>query len=57
MSWSKCGIFVFKLVWVFLVGYGMDSIILSGMVCGTVRYDIVCGGVARYVIRYVGGMV
>ena len=56
MSWSKCGIFVFKLVWVFLVGYGMDSMILSGMVCGTVRYGIVCG-VARYVIWYVGGMV
>ena len=30
--------------------------ILSGMVCGTVRYGIVCG-VARYVIWYVGGMV
>ena len=43
-------------MWVFLVGYVMDSMILSGMVCGTVRYGIVCG-VARYVIRYVGGMV
>ena len=30
--------FVFKLVWVFLVGYGMDSMILSGMLC--VRYGI-----------------
>ena len=48
-------IFVFKLMWVFLVGYGMDSM-MSGMVCGTVRYGIVCG-VARYVIWYVGGMV
>ena len=43
-------------MWVFLVGYGMDSMILPGMVCGTVRYGIVCG-VARYVIWYVGGMV
>ena len=34
----------------------MDSMILSGMVCGTVRHGIVCV-VARYVIRYVGGMV
>ena len=38
-----------------LVGYGMESMILSDMVCGTVRYGIVCG-VARYVIWYVGGM-
>ena len=30
--------FVLKLVWVFLVGYGMDSMILSGMLC--VRYGI-----------------
>ena len=48
--------FFVKLVWIFLVGYGMDSTILSGMLCGTVRYGIVCG-VARYVIWYVGGMV
>ena len=43
-------------MWVFLVGCHMDSMILYGMVCGTVRYGIVCG-VARYVIWYVGGMV
>ena len=48
--------FFVELVWVLLVGYGMDSMILSGMVCGTVRFGIVCG-VARYVIWYVGGMV
>ena len=33
----------------------MDSIILSGMVCGTVRYGIM-RGVARYVIWYVGAV-
>ena len=43
-------------MWAFLVEYVMDSMILSGMVCNTVRYGIVCG-VARYVIWYVGGMV
>ena len=43
-------------MWVFLVGYGKDRMILSGMVCGTVRYGIVCG-VARYVIWYVGGLI
>ena len=43
-------------MWVFLVGYGMDSMILPGMVCGTVRYGIVCG-VARYVVWYGGGTV
>ena len=35
----------------------MDSMILSGMVRGTVRYDGIVCGVARYVIWYVGGMV
>ena len=45
------------LMGLFLVGYGMDGMTLSGgMVCGTVRYGIVCG-VARYVTWYVGGMV
>ena len=43
-------------MWIFLAGYGINSMLLSGMVCGTVRSGIVCG-VARYVIWYVGGMV
>ena len=42
---------------VFLVGYGMGSMILSGMLCGTVRYSIVwCGTVCDMVCQWYGMM-
>ena len=50
--------FVFKLVWVFLVGYSMDSM-MSGMVRGTVRYgihDVWCGTVCDKVVCRWNGM-